>query len=74
MTRYTQEDLPGFENAMLEAEAAAKEANIDTEASLRRQRALAIRWFNYYKQAKKKKQQEELLRQYNRIASMRQRT
>ena len=70
MTKYVQDYLPGF----FDAEAKVREADIEAETFKRRQQALAIRWFGYYKLAQKRKRQEELIKQYNRIATMRQRS
>lgn len=65
MPKYTQDDLPGF----LDAEAKARESDIDIETYKRHKQALAMRWFAYYQKATKKSK-DVLLRQYNQIASM----
>ena len=63
--RYEQDDLPGF----LDAEAKARESNIDRQTYIEHKRRLAMRWFAYYKKATVANKQP-LLQQYNRIASM----
>lgn len=65
MTKYIQDDLPGF----LDAEAKARESDIDIETYKRHKQALAMRWYRYYQKATKKSK-EKLLRQYNKIALM----
>lgn len=67
--RYEQDDLPGY----LDAEAKARESNIDKQTYIEHKRRLAMRWFAYYKKATKESKQP-LLQQYNRIASMIERT
>ena len=67
--KYEQDDLPGF----LDAEAQARESNIDRETYMRRKQALALRWFKYYKMCKDPKRKLELANQYNLVATMRQR-
>ena len=63
--RYEQDDLPGF----LDAEAKARESDIDRQTYIEHKRRLAMRWFAYYKKATVASKQP-LLRQYNKIASM----
>ena len=63
--RYEQDDLPGF----LDAEAQARESDIDRETYIRHKQRLAMKWFAYYKKATKASKQP-LIRQYNMIASM----
>lgn len=65
MPKYEQDDLPGF----LDAEAEARESDIDIETYKRHKQALAMRWYGYYQKATKKSK-EPLLRQYNQIALM----
>ena len=67
--RYEQDDLPGY----LDAEAKARESDIDQETRMRHRQALAMRWFKYYKMCKDPKKKTELVRQYNLVATMRQR-
>lgn len=67
--RYEQDYLPGY----LEAEAQARESNIDRETYLRRKQALSVRWFRYYKMCKDPNKKNELVKQYNLVATMRQR-
>lgn len=67
--RYEQDYLDGF----LDAEAQARESDIDSETFLRRKQALAARWFKYYKMARDNKRKEDLVRQYNMVATMTQR-
>lgn len=67
--RYEQDDLPGF----LDAEAKARESDIPEEAIQRRRKALAMRWFGYYKKSNDPNKRFDILRQYNKIATMRQR-
>ena len=67
--KYEQDDLPGF----LDVEAQVRESNIDKETYFRRKQALALRWFKYYKMCKDPKKKAELVKQYNLVASMRQR-
>lgn len=67
--KYEQDDLPGY----LDAEAQARESDISEEAKQRHQKALAMRWFKYYKMCKDPKKKDELVRQYNLVATMRQR-
>lgn len=66
--KYEQDDLPGY----LDAEAKARESDISEEAKQRRQKALAMRWFGYYKKSKDPNKRFEILRQYNHIARIRQ--
>ena len=66
---YVQNDLDGF----AQAEAEAREAKIDKEASLRHKQAMAQRWFGYYKKCSDQKKKMALVDQYNRIAQMNQR-
>ena len=63
--RYEQDYLDGF----LDAEANARESNIDRQTYIEHKRRLAMRWFAYYKKAKVANKQP-LLKQYNKIASM----
>lgn len=63
--RYEQDDLPGF----LDAEAKARESNIDRQTYIEHKRRLAMRWFAYYKKATVASKQP-LIKQYNMIASM----
>ena len=65
MPKYVQDFLPNF----LDAEAKARESDIDIETYKRHKQALAMRWFAYYQKATKNSKQP-LLRQYNQIASM----
>ena len=65
MPRYEQPYLDGF----LDAEAKARESDIDIETYKRHKQALAMRWFGYYQKATKKSK-GVLIRQYNQIASM----
>lgn len=67
--RYEQDDLPGY----LDAEAKARESDIPNEAIERRRRALAMRWFGYYKKSNDPNKRFDIMRQYNAIASMRSR-
>lgn len=67
--KYEQDDLPGY----LDAEAQARESDISEEAKVRRQNALAMRWFGYYKKCQDPKKKIELAKQYNLVATMRQR-
>lgn len=67
--RYEQDDLPGY----LDAEAKARESDIPEEAKQRHQKAMAMRWFKYYQKAKDPNKRFDIARQYNMIASMRQR-
>ena len=67
--KYEQDDLP----RMLEAEARARESDISYESWFDHKKALAMRWFKYYKMCKDPKKKQELVRQYNLIATMRQR-
>lgn len=67
--RYEQDDLPGY----LDAEAQARESDIPEEAKQRHQKAMAMRWFKYYQKAKDPNKRFDIARQYNMIASMRQR-
>lgn len=54
----------------LSAEAEARESVIDHDARFRHKKAVALRWFKYYRACKDEKKKVELLRQYNRIARM----
>lgn len=63
--RYEQDYLDGF----LDAEAKARESNIDRQTYIEHKRRLAMRWFAYYKKATVANKQH-LLKQYNKIASM----
>lgn len=63
--RYEQDDLSGF----LDAEAQARESNIDRQTYIEHKRRLAMRWFAYYKKSTVANKRP-LLQQYNRIASM----
>lgn len=67
--KYEQDYLDGF----LDAEAQARESDIPEEAIKRRQNALAMRWFGYYKKSNDPNKRFEIMRQYNAIASMRSR-
>ena len=67
--RYVQDDLDGF----LDAEAQARESDISEEAKERHQRALALRWFGYYKKSNDPNKRFNIMKQYNQIATMRQR-
>ena len=67
--RYVQDDLPGY----LDAEAKVRESNIPPEAIERRRKALAMRWFGYYKKSNDPNKRFDIMRQYNAIASMRSR-
>ena len=67
--KYEQDYLDGF----LEAEAQARESDIDRETYLRRKQALALRWFGYYKMCKDPNKKKALIKQYNLVATMRQR-
>lgn len=67
--KYEQDDLPGY----LYAEAQARESDIDKETYLRHKQAVAMRWFKYYKMCKDPNKKAELARQYNLVASVRQR-
>lgn len=69
MVKYEQPYLDGF----LDAEATARESNIDHETYFRRKQALALRWFKYYRMAKDPKKKDILIKQYNMVATMRQR-
>lgn len=62
--------LDGF----LDAEAQARESNIDPEAFLRHKKAVAMRFFKSYKMCKDEKRKAEIIRQYNLVATMKQRT
>ena len=44
----------------------------DREAFIRHKQALALRWFQYYKQNKDPKKKWDLVRQYNMVAAQRQ--
>ena len=68
--RMEQPLLDGF----LQAEAEAREASIDRETMIRYRQSLAARWFNYYKRTQNQKRKQEILRQYNRIANINQRS
>lgn len=57
--KYVQDDLPYFQQ------------QDDREAFLRHKRAMAQRWFGYYKKCKSKR--NTIIDQYNKIATMRQR-
>lgn len=63
--KYEQDYLDGF----LDAEARARESNIDRQTYIEHKRRLAMRWFAYYKKATVARKQP-ILQQYNRIASM----
>ena len=65
--KYEQDDLPGY----LDAEAKARESDIPDEAIQRRRKALAMRWFGYYKKSNDPNKRLDIIRQYNAIASMR---
>ena len=65
--KYEQDDLPGY----LDAEANARESDIPDEAIQRRRKALAMRWFGYYKKSNDPNKRLDIIRQYNAIASMR---
>lgn len=65
--------LPGFENAVIEAEAQTKEMGVPPEASERHTRSVALRWFGYYKKSNDPNKRFDIIRQYNMIATMRQR-
>lgn len=65
MPKYEQDYLDGF----LDAEAQARESDIDKQTYIEHKRRLAMRWFAYYKKAAKVSKQP-ILQQYNRIASM----
>lgn len=67
--KYVQGDLPGMDEIIKRAE----ESRIDHEAFIRRKQALAQRWFKYYKSCKDPKKKDDLIRQYNMVATMRQR-
>ena len=67
--KYEQDYLDGF----LDAEAEARESNIDREAFFRHKQAVALRWFKYYKLCKDPQRKAALVRQYNLAATMRQR-
>lgn len=69
MTKYEQDDLPNF----LDVEAQARESNIDKETFFRHKKAVALRWFKYYKLCKDPKKKLQLAQQYNLVATMRQR-
>ena len=62
--KYEQDDLPGF----LDAEAKARESNIDRQTYIEHKRRLAMRWFAYYKRATVASKQP-ILQQYNRIVA-----
>lgn len=66
--RYEQDDLPGY----LDAEAKARESDIDKETYMRHKQAVALRWFKYYKMCKDPKKKLQLAQQYNLVATMRQ--
>lgn len=68
--RYEQDYLDGF----LDAEAKARESDISEEAKARHQKALAMRWFGYYKKSNDPSKRFDILRQYNKIATMRERS
>lgn len=63
--KYEQDDLPGY----LDAEAKARESDIDRQTYIEHKRRLAMRWFAYYKKATVASK-KPLLEQYNKIASM----
>ena len=68
MTENKEQDyLPGF----LEAEAEARESSVDKEAVFRHRRAVALRWFGYYKNCKDVNKRKALIDQYNKLAKMR---
>lgn len=69
MAKYEQDDLPGY----LDAEAQARESDIDQETRMRHRQAVAMRWFKYYKMCKDEKKKAELVRQYNLVANIKQR-
>ncbi len=68
--KYEQDYLDGF----LDAEAKARESDISEEAKQRHQKALAMRWFGYYKKSNDPNKRFDILRQYNKIATMRERS
>lgn len=68
--RYEQDYLYGF----LDAEAKARESDISEEAKQRHKKALAMRWFGYYKKSNDPNKRFDILRQYNKIATMRERS
>ena len=63
--KYEQDYLDGF----LDAEAQARESNIDRQTWFEHKQRLAMRWFAYYRKATKESKQQ-LLKQYNQIAAM----
>lgn len=65
MVKYEQPFLDGF----LDADARARESNIDRQTYIEHKRRLAMRWFAYYKKATVASKQP-LIKQYNMIASM----
>ena len=67
--KYEQDDLPGY----LDAEAQARESDIDQETRMRHRQAVAMRWFKYYNMCKDEKKKAELVRQYNLVANIKQR-
>ena len=67
--RYEQDYLDGF----LDAEAKARESDIDKETYIRHRQAVAMRWFKYYKMCKDPKKKLQLAQQYNLVATMKQR-
>lgn len=69
MSKYVQDFLPNF----LDAEAKARESDISDEAKERHKRALALRWFGYYKKSNDPNKRFDILHQYNKIATMRER-
>ena len=68
MTEMTQDFLPNF----LKAEAEARESDISYQAWFDHKRRVAMRWFKYYKMAKDQKKRDELARQYNLAATIKQ--
>ena len=68
--KYEQDYLDGF----LDAEAQARESDISEEAKARHQKALSMRWFGYYKKSNDPNKRFNILQQYNRIATMKQRS
>lgn len=69
MEKIEQPDLDGF----LQAEAEAREADIPYDAWLSHKKNMALRWFKYYKMNKDPKKKCDLVRQYNRIACIKDR-
>lgn len=65
--RYEQDHLPNF----LEEEAKARESDISYATYFRHKRAVALRWFKYYRSCKDEKKKMKLFHQYNMIARMR---